>query len=84
MSRERRGSIVERDKKLYARIQFTDENGCKRDLWHKAQSRTHAKETIKQLLRELEDNGAQTIDVAHITLAELADYYLEQFMVEAR
>ncbi len=83
MSRERKGSIVERDKKLYARIQFTDGDGCRRDLWRRAETRTHAKETIKHLLRELEDNGAQTQDAARMTFAQLADYYLENFIVEA-
>ncbi len=84
MSRERKGSVVERDKKLYARVQFTDENGRKRDLWRKAENRTHAKEIIRRLLREVEDAGAQAVDAARITFAQLADYYLEQFMVEAR
>lgn len=83
MSRERKGSIIERDKKLYARVQFTDENGRKRDLWRKADNRTQAKEIIKRLLREVEDTGAQAIDAARMTFAQLADYYLENFLVEA-
>ncbi len=83
MARERNGSIIVRDKKLYARVQFTDENGRKRDLWRKAGSRTQARELIKKLLRELEDSGAQTIDTARITFGQLADYYLANFLVVA-
>ena len=83
MSRERKGSIIERDKKLYARVQFTDENGRKRDLWRKAESRTHARELIRKLLREVDEGGTQALDAARMTFAELADYYLENFLVEA-
>ena len=83
MSRERKGSIIERDKKLYARVQFTDENGRKRDLWRKAESRTHAKEIIKRLLREVEGAGAQAVDAARMTFDQLAGYYLENFLIEA-
>ncbi len=83
MSRERKGSVVERDKKLYARVQFTDENGRKRDLWRKAENRTHAKEITKRLLREVEDAGAQAIDAGRLTFTQLAEYYLDYFLVEA-
>jgi integrase len=84
MSRERKGSIVERDKKLYARVQFTDEQGRKRDLWRTAESRTHAKEIIKRILREVEDSGAKILDAARVTFVQLADYYLDNYLVEAR
>lgn len=83
MSRERKGSVVERDKKLYARVQFTDENGRRRDLWRRAESRTHAKELIRKLLHELEESGTQTLDAARVTFSQLAEFYLENYLVEA-
>src|ERR1044072_70083 len=83
MSRERKGSVVERDKKHYARVQFTDENGRKRDLWRRAESRTHAKELIRKLLRELEESGTKTLDAARVTFSELAEFYLDNYLVEA-
>jgi hypothetical protein len=49
MSRERKGSIVERDKKIYARVQFIGIDGRKRDIWRKADNRKHARE--RQLKR---------------------------------
>lgn len=83
MARERKGSIVERDKKIYARIQFIDEAGKKRDLWRKADTRTHAREIIKGLLTEIESTGTKQIDAANMTFAELADYYIENYLHEA-
>jgi len=59
MARERKGSVVTRGGKLYARIRFKDENGKQRDLWRKADNRTHARELIRQLLTEIESTGVQ-------------------------
>jgi integrase len=83
MSSERKGSIIERDKKLYARVQFTDESGRKRDIWRKAESRTHAKELIRELLRELESNGTPALDASKLTVADLCDYYETHYLTEA-
>lgn len=83
MARERKGSIVERGKKVYARIQFVDEHGKKRDLWRRADSRTHAREIIRQLLTEIEKTGTRQIDAANLTFAELADYYINNYLHEA-
>jgi len=44
MSRERKGSIVERDKKVYARVQFIGIDVRKSDIWRKADNRKHARE----------------------------------------
>src|SRR5438270_10980132 len=78
-----KGSIVERDKKIYARIQFLDEFGKKRDIWRKADSRTHAREIIRQLLTEIEKVGTHQIDAANLTFSELADYYIKNYLHEA-
>lgn len=83
MARERKGSIVEREKKIYARIQFVDEHGKKRDVWRRADSRTHAREIIRQLLTEIENAGTHQIDAANLTFSELADYYIKNYLHEA-
>jgi integrase len=83
MARGRKGSIVEREKKIYARIQFLDESGKKRDIWRKADSRTHAQEIIRQLLTEIEKVGTQQIDAANLTFEELANYYIKNYLHEA-
>ena len=62
MARERKGSIVKREGKIYGRVQFIDENGKKRDLWRKANNQKHAKEIIKNLLKETEEANAKQID----------------------
>lgn len=83
MARERKGSIVERDKKIYARVQFQDEQGKKRDIWRKADNRTQARELIRQILTEVEKAGTRLFDAANMTFAELADYYITNYLHEA-
>jgi hypothetical protein len=36
MGRERKGKILKKDGKIYARVRFKDENGKVRDLWKRA------------------------------------------------
>jgi integrase len=83
MGRIRKGSIVERKGKLYACVQFVDETGCKRGIWRKADTRKQARETIKQVLRELDENGAATFDAQNMTFAELANYFRQHYMKPA-
>lgn len=83
MARERKGSIVKRNGKIYARIQFKDENGKRRDLWRKAGSQKEARVVIKGLLREVETASAQQLDNRNMTLAGLADHYIRNYLQEA-
>ena len=46
----RKGLTFNRDGKIHARLQFTDENGKYRDLWHKADNKTHAREILENLI----------------------------------
>jgi len=83
VARERTGSIVNRDGKLYARVRFTDENGKQRDLWRKAENRPHARKLIRELLQEIEQKSAAGLDASNMTFAELAAYYIEHYLKPA-
>jgi integrase len=74
--RERRGGI-------FARITYTDENGRRHEEERRANNRTHAKEIIKQLLRELDDHGEQSLDAARMTFSDLSDYYKKHYLKPA-
>jgi integrase len=83
MGRIRKGSVIERKGKIYACVQFVDEAGNKRGIWRKAESRKQAREIIKRILRELDENGAATVDAQNMTFAELADYFEQHYMKPA-
>jgi integrase len=83
MARERKGTITKRDGKLYARVQFTDETGKRRDLWRKAESRTDARQLIRKLLKEIENSTTVALDAARMTFDELADRFIQECLKPA-
>ncbi len=80
VARERKGTITERDGKLYARVRFKDESGKTRDIWRKSDNRTHARQLIRQILNEVENASATSLDAANMTFAEIARYFESQFL----
>lgn len=70
MARERKGSMVKRDAKIYARVKFADENGKRRDLWRKTSSSTHARQLVRQLLNGIENTTAKQLDSSRMTFAD--------------
>lgn len=83
MSRKRKGSIVKKDGKLYARIRFVDDNGKNRDLWRVASNKKEAKEKIKQLIEESTSRTSEELDALKMTFNHLADFYEENYLHEA-
>jgi integrase len=85
MSRPRTGSIFKcKDGQIFARITFTDEFGKRRDIKRKAFSRTHARQLIKELLREVEERGEESLDSSRLTFAQLAKHYKDRYATPAR
>jgi integrase len=84
MARARTGQIVERDGKIYARVRFKDDTGKKRDLWRKADNRTHARQILRELLNETERTSAAQLDAANMTFEELAEHYIAHYLQPAQ
>lgn len=83
MPRERKGSIVTKDGKLYARVRFKDDSGKQRDIWKKAGSRGEARRIIHKILRDIEVLTPKELDAANMTFADLAKHYLERYLQPA-
>lgn len=83
MPRERKGTLTKRNGKLYARVQFTDETGKRRDIWRRAEDKTQARQIIRQLLKEIESSTAATLDAAQMTFADLADRFIQECLKPA-
>ena len=85
IGRPREGSVLKRkDGSIWARITYFDAEAQKRkDKLRRAENRSHAKELIKEMHRELDDHGAEAFDVKKVTFADLAKHYEEHYLVEA-
>ena len=83
MARERKGYTFTRNGRLYVRVGYTDENGHRRDIIRRATTRTNARELRTQILRELDDRGAQTLNASRMTFADLARYFEEHYLKPA-
>jgi len=82
MPKTKSGSTRTRNGRVYARVTYLDANGKRRFKEKPAVSRTHAKELIKDMLRDLDGYGPQLLDNDQKTFAELADFYEETYLVE--
>lgn len=69
--------------RLFARVGYTDDQGKRHDKVRAAESRTHARELIRELLRELDDRGPAALDASRMTFAELATYFEKHYLKPA-
>lgn len=83
MPRIRKGAIVEKNGKIYARVRYTSEDGKRKDLWLQAKNKTHAQEIIQDKIKELKEHGEKTVDASRMTFDELADYFEKNFLIPA-
>ena len=84
MAKERTGYIYQdKDTKWIARITYTDEAGKRRNVKRKAGNKTEAKELLKQIIRNLDDNGTKVFDNQKISFKEIADYYSVKYIKPA-
>ena len=82
MPKAKSGSIRKRGKVYYARVTYVDDIGKRREKEKRANNRSHAKELIKEMLRELDDYGSQVFENGKTTFAELADFYDETYLID--
>ena len=75
-----KGSIESR---LYARVGYTDDQGRRHDVVRAAESRTHARELIREIIRDLEDHVGQEVQASKMTFADLAEHFETHYLKEA-
>jgi integrase len=69
--------------RIIARVGHTDDQGRRRDVIRVAESRTDAREKIKDILRDLEERGGKTIEAARMTFADLATHFEKHYLKPA-
>jgi integrase len=76
MPKTRTGHVFEKDGSWYARFDYTDSTGRRRNVKRHAVNKTEAKNLLKQLLKEYDEGGETLFQSAHLTLTEYLDNWL--------
>jgi integrase len=83
--KERTGFIVERNGRLYVRVQWTDSLGKRRELMRRATDKKHARQLQKDLVKQLDSADVeQRLAAEKITFREVAERYKEQKLIPAQ
>lgn len=84
MAKERTGSVY-KDKKgnWFARVTFICSNGKRKDIKRKTADKTKAKEIVKDLLKQLENEGQTSFEASKMTFNSLADIYSKTYLIPA-
>lgn len=84
MPNYRRGYVGQyTDGRWFARVTVTDEDGRRRNVVRRAQDKSEAREILKSLLRQLDDEGTKAVDFNRLTFNDLADFYEQRYLHEA-
>jgi hypothetical protein len=84
MPNQRRGYVGQyKDGRWFARVTVTDEDGRRRNVVRRAQDKSEAREILKSLLRQLDDEGTRVVDFSRLTFTDLADFYERGYLQEA-
>lgn len=80
MAKDRTGYVgKDKNGKWFARVTITDDNGKRRNISKRAKDKRDAKKVLKGILRELDAEGSQSVDLARLTFNDLADYYAAHY-----
>lgn len=84
MPNYRRGYVGQyKDGRWFARVTVTDEDGKRRNIVRRAKDKSEAREVLKSLLRQLDDEGTKAVDFSRLTFNDLADFYAQRYLHEA-
>jgi integrase len=92
MPRERVYRIIERTTvkngktitRIYARSSYKDRRGQRHTLWRSGETRTEAKQRLKEALEEVETKGDEVVGHARSTFADFARYFQTRYIIPAK
>lgn len=85
MPKDRSGYIFQDNQgRWYARTTVTDKQGNRRNIKRRANDKTDAKQILKAILRQIEDEGEKGIDASRMTFDALADFYEKHYLHPAQ
>jgi len=84
MAKDRSGYVYQdKQSNWYARTTITDTGGKRRNVKRRAKDKSDAKEILKAVLRQIDDEGEKVIDFSKLTFNDLASFYEKRYLHEA-
>jgi integrase len=91
MARERIYRIVEREVTkngktktfIYAKSSYTDRQGKRHTLWRSGDTRTEAKQRLKDALDKIAQHGDEVVEHAKLTFSDLVKFYKDEYVKPA-
>ncbi len=74
---------IEKNGKIYARLQYTDDTGARREKYHPITDKRTARSEVEKMRRELEKHGSETLRSDKMTFADLAAKYETTKLIQA-
>lgn len=74
---------VEKNGKIYARLQYTDDTGTRREKYKPITDKRTARSEVEKMRRELENHGSETLRSDKMTFDELAEKYKSTKLIPA-
>lgn len=78
-----KGSILVEKPAIWARVTFVGSDGKRAQKRRRAESKTHAKDLIDDLLKELKEHGSESLEADKLTFTQLAKRYKASELVPA-
>jgi integrase len=78
-----KGSILVEKSTIWARVTYVGSDGKRAQKRRRADNKTHARELIDELLSELKDHGAESLEADRLTFQQLAKKYEASELVHA-
>jgi len=81
MPKDRNGYVFQDNQgRWYARTTVTDRQGNRRNIKRRAKDKLDARQILKTILRQLEDEGERGVDASRMTFNALADFYEKHYL----
>lgn len=79
-----RGYVFESNGRWFARITQRDSTGNRRNIKRTANSKREAELLLREITKQLENEGVKGIDSLKMTFVDLADYYEKHYAIPAK
>ena len=74
---------IEKNGTVYARVQYRDESGAKKEKYSPLGDKRNARSAVDKMRQELESHGSEILESEKMTFLDLAGRYEQERLIEA-